>query len=92
MNYHLEKQGVEIKDLVEDLKDGVALCKLLGTLLGNSRACYLISGQPLKFNPAPKMPNQKVENLSVVFTSLASVGVVTRGCAPEGLLKIIFNY
>jgi hypothetical protein len=34
MNYHLQKEGLKVENLCEDLRDGVVLAKFLEVLIG----------------------------------------------------------
>ncbi|VDM78578.1 unnamed protein product, partial [Strongylus vulgaris] len=59
-------------DVAELLKDGVHLCKLINRLLDNgSRAPY---------NPKPKMPFQKMENISNFLEACKAYGVAEISC------------
>ncbi|ETN86923.1 hypothetical protein NECAME_05769 [Necator americanus] len=59
-------------DVAELLKDGVHLCKLINRLLNN--------GGRAPYNPKPKMPFQKMENISNFLEACKSYGVAEISC------------
>ncbi|KDO23896.1 hypothetical protein SPRG_10041 [Saprolegnia parasitica CBS 223.65] len=66
-NTHLSKKRMDIKDVYEDLKDGLRLIALL----------QIVSRQQVapKYNKNPKMRIQKLENLNLAFNFMARNGV-----------------
>uniref|UniRef100_A0A0K0DK55 Calponin-homology (CH) domain-containing protein n=1 Tax=Angiostrongylus cantonensis TaxID=6313 RepID=A0A0K0DK55_ANGCA len=59
-------------DVADLLKDGVHLCKLINRLLNN--------GSRAPFNPKPKMPFQKMENISNFLEACKAYGVAEISC------------
>jgi len=80
VNAHLRKRGREIKDIIEDLKDGVQLINLY----------EIISEEQLgKYYPTPQSKFHKIANLNLILNKInsfvASVGIRVQ-FGPEQIL------
>jgi len=85
-NSHLKDRGMHIKDLQQDLKDGVLLINLL----------EIISNKSLgRYNRHPKVPNQKYENnaIAIDFVKAENIKIVNIGSTDitDGNLRIILG-
>ena len=70
-NNHLKKRNIEIEDLYEDVKDGVALLNLMEIIGGESVKQVL----NVKFNKKPKMKIQMLENCNRVIDYVKAKGL-----------------
>jgi len=70
-NNHLKKRNIEIEDLYEDVKDGVALLNLMEIIGGESVKQVL----NVKFNKKPKMKLHMLENCNRVIDYVKAKGL-----------------
>jgi hypothetical protein len=79
MNCILDRYGIAVTSLEEDLKDGVILCMLV----------EILAPSKLKYIHNPQIPSQRFENLNIAMNRFASVGIRARGCTEEGSMKFL---
>lgn len=86
VNLYLKERGMHVNDLEQDLKNGVLLVNLL----------EIISSKSLgRINQHPRVPAQKLENVSIALKFIADEGLKLVNIGPEdivdGRLKLILG-
>lgn len=86
INAKLKQKGVErrVKNLMLDVGDGVVLIELLSLLFPHTA--------PPKFNKAPKLSAQKLDNLQLAFEMLQEAHVQIEFIKPKSESPISFSF
>eukprot|EP00004_Rigifila_ramosa_P007666 TRINITY_DN1877_c0_g1_i1.p1 TRINITY_DN1877_c0_g1~~TRINITY_DN1877_c0_g1_i1.p1 ORF type:complete len:890 (+),score=253.53 TRINITY_DN1877_c0_g1_i1:81-2672(+) len=77
-NVHLAEKAMKINDLFNDFKDGVMLINLMMALTGDQ---FKVG----KYNPAPKMQIQAIENCSMALKAMHAEGIRLVNIGPQDI-------